>query len=174
MLVIMSVSRRFRMIALEAKFWTSKYFDFDSLFPDDECSDSPDRALRWLRQMNRLKALIKNDRIAFHVDAKTQRTFSTHYLLDFAILNIPHFRQTVREVTLSMTVIYNLGQLSLCCHITDLNISAAGFESISLCQIPQSCPLLEELSIYFFDLRYSGTINAISSLRSSRSMDGYI
>jgi hypothetical protein len=150
------------MIALEAEFWTSKYFDFDSLFPDDECSDLAfERALRWLGQMKRLQALIRNDRIAFHLDAKTQWTFSTHYLLDFAILNIPHFRQNVREITMTKDV--GLGQLPLCYHITHLTI-AVFHESISLPQIPLSFPLLEELSIHFTDLRYNGTINALSSL----------
>jgi hypothetical protein len=150
------------MIALEAKFWTSKYFDFDSLFPDTDGFDSFERALRWLGQMKRLQALIRNDRIAFHLDAKTQWRFSTHYLLDFAIFNIPHFRQNVREITMTEP---DLGRLPLCYHITHLNIDVF-HESISLPQIPLSFPLLEELSIHFTDLRYYGTINALSSLRS--------
>jgi hypothetical protein len=158
------------MIALEATFWTSEDFDFDSLFPyRGPPPDSSNSAGLWLGKMRRVKALIKNDRIASYLRAKTQWTFSTPSLLDCAILDIPDFLQTVREATLRMYQYDNLDQLSLCSQITKLTIAEVRIESIGLGKIHQSCPFLEELSFQLADhslSSYSGTINDLSSLRS--------
>jgi hypothetical protein len=166
-LVLMSVSRRFRMIAMEAELWTSKDFDFDSIFPEVMLVYPPDSyqdAQLWLLGMNRVKALLKNDIISSRLEAKIRWTFSAFPLLELAILDIPRFRHTVREITLEMKEVEHLGQLSLCHHITKLILSNSVI-SVNLGQIPLSCPLLEELEV-LLPSNYSGTLNDLSILRS--------
>jgi F-box domain len=165
-LVLMSVSRRFRMIALEAEFWTCRDFDFDSLFEWRRPLDPFEAARKWLVEMNRVKALTKNNRITSHLGRKTQWTFSASYLLDFAILEIPHFRETVREITLCMPeAVKSFGKLSLCPHTTKLALSE-GVGSVDVGQIHLSCPFLEELVIGGSLTNYSGTLHDLSNLRS--------
>jgi hypothetical protein len=156
-LVLMSISRRFRMIALEAEFWTSKHFDFDSLW---RYTVDPSKAA--LAKTSRIKALVKNDEIASRLGQKTQWKFSSSYLLDCAILNIPDFVRNIREVDFYMDQ-DSLGQLSLCSRITKLTLSG---KSVNLGQIHQSCPFLAEFAFHRWRSTYSGTINDISSLRS--------
>jgi hypothetical protein len=155
------------MIALEAEFWTSKIqdFDFDSLLPTLPAypPGSYEDAELWL-QRNRIKALIKNDSISSRLGAKIRWTFSTFPLLDLAVLDIPDFRHTVREITLRMKKIEHLTQLSLCPRITKLNLSH-DVKSINLGQIHFSCPFLEELIVVGLS-NYSGTLNDLSTLRS--------
>lgn len=169
-LVLMSVSRRFRMIALEADFWTSQMedFNFDSLLPNRPLNHPPESyedAQSWLLATNRFKALIRNASISSRLGAKIRWTFSTFFLLDLAIVDIPHFRETVREITLDMTEIKSLGQLSLCPSITKLTLSEQ-VECITLNQIHLSCPLLEELVVLCRLNKCFGTLKDLSNLRS--------
>lgn len=161
-LVVMSISQRFRMAALEVEFWTSEDFDFDSLLPEGVYPNTPSRAAQtWYATMNRLNALLKNDRIASRLGAKTRWTFSNPTLLDFAILNIPNFRHTVREIKLPVR---GIAKLYLCSRITKLTLSEID-RRIRLVQIHESCPFLEELNIDYID-NHSGTLNDLSSLQT--------
>jgi hypothetical protein len=168
MLTLMSVSRRFRMVALEAEFWIAEEFDFDSLFPPyvnaDYAHRAPETGEIWLAKMNRIRSLLKDETISRRLGAKTRWRFTTTYFFEFAMLDIPHFRQTVREVKLPAI---DVNKLSLCSCITKLTLYLPMDIPFDLGQIHKSCPVLEHLELSGVH-EYSGTLHDLCSLQSLR------
>ena len=147
-LVVMSVSRRLRMIAQEAEFWFKEEFTFHNLLPRDLdevlCKENP---VHWFREMVIAKALLNDDNLVRSLNKKTRWTFRATEVFYIVALTIPQFIRNVRSIALDTFSGVNplIERLILCDYITDLCIACV--EPINLDAISSSCPRLKHLQL---------------------------
>ena len=153
-LVLRSVSRRFRAICNDLDFWYKDDFDFSSLLPSYVFMTLPPS-----RILNFLRALFEDEMFASRFSHKAGWEFSSFENVLSVIATVPFFHRNVRRITLKLLEQVNMSTairvLVICHHVVTLSLQInPGYignpqciQSFDLSSIEHSFPLLENLKL---------------------------
>jgi hypothetical protein len=163
---LMSVSRRFRMIALEDYRWFDQDFRFERLV-----TWRPSLPANRHHTMKFVQALLDNEHLRDFLSRKTHWTITGFDLFSLLVINLPEFLRTVRAVTLDVGLATEsmIDRLSLIHQLTELYLPRPNY-TVDLEAIDSACPMLENLHLGRMDL-FTSPLNSMANLRKLR-IDG--
>ena len=170
-LVLRSVTRRFRAIGNRADMWHRQSFDSGQLFPFYRYTDRKNDA----RSGEFFKTLLSDTDLVRCLARKTAWNFSSLEGLFAVLRDVPRFQQNVRAISLhdfKNGVFVALDRLRACDRVTKISASLP-FEYGDLDVLTDSCPFLEELELFELGefrgiIRHSASLSIGSLQANSR------
>jgi hypothetical protein len=151
-LVLRSVSRRFRAIGNEADIWYGESFDFGHLVSFNRWEGRKKEAL----EGDFFKTLLSDKSFVCCLERKSAWQFSSLEGLFAVLRDVSSFQQNARTIALhdfKNGVSIALDRLRACDRITKISVTLL-IEPSDLNSIAESCPFLEELFLYELDEYY--------------------
>jgi hypothetical protein len=148
-LVLRSISRRFRAIGNEADMWYDEEFDFAHLVFRRRFQKRKYEVCEGLF----LKALLSDKEFVRCLGRKTAWRFSSLEGLFTILRDVPSFQQNARTIRLyefRNGVFIAIDRLRACDHVTKISVSSPT-EIGDLDLVANSCPFLEELALFGLD-----------------------
>ena len=172
-LVLRSVTRRFRAIGNKADMWHKQSFDLGQLFPYPSLLRN-DRKYE-AREGEFFKTLLSDTDLLCCLERKTAWQFSSLEGLFAVLRDVPSFQQNARAITLDdfkNGLFVALDRLRACDRVTKISASLP-YEYGDLNLVTDSFPFLEELELFELDefrgiMRHNASLSIGSLQANSR------